>query len=204
LKEEILNKGLDHLRQDHNMIKLINEFEKPKFKKINNNFNSLCKIIIYQQLSGKAAKTIYNRFLELFNNKSPIAKEVVKIDTPTLRYIGISKQKSNYIIGLANYFFREGDRIDFNALSDTEIGNELIKLKGIGQWTIDMFLMFTLYRTDILPVGDLGIQKGIKKLFNMKNLPSNKYMIEKSKPWMPYRTIACCYLWRIVDDENTW
>ena len=183
------------------MERLIREFGKPDFNGVIDNFNALSKSIIYQQLNGKAARTIYNRFFGFFDNKLPKAKEVMKIDIPTLRSIGISKQKSNYISGLAEYFANDGSKIDFESFSDTEVSNELIKLKGIGQWTIDMFLMFTLHRTDILPVGDLGIQKGIKILFNMKDLPTKKHMIQKSKPWQPYRTVACWYLWRIVDDE---
>jgi len=204
LKKSILNDALDHLSHDLKMNQLISKFGKPQFTKTNDNFNALSKSIIYQQLSGKAAKTIYTRFLSLFNNNLPEAKDIIKINISELRKIGISQQKSIYIQGLAEYFTKEGKDIDFNSLTDNDIYKELIKLKGIGQWTIDMFLMFTLYRTDILPVGDLGIQKGFKKIFGMKSLPSNIYMIQKSKPWKPYRTIACWYLWRIVDDEIFW
>ena len=204
MKKKILENALEQLSQEPKMKRLISEFGKPDFNGANDYFNALAKSIIYQQLSGKAARTIYNRFISLFDNNLPHAEDVIKIDTPTLRSIGISQQKSNYISGLAEYFAKDGSKIDFDSLSDVEVGNELIQLKGIGQWTVDMFLMFTLYRTDILPVADLGIQKGIKILFNMKNLPSKEYMIKKSKPWQPYRTVACWYLWRIVDDEVVW
>ena len=204
MKKKILDNALEHLSQEPKMKRLIEEFNTPEFNGVNDYFNALSKSIIYQQLSGKAARTIYNRFIGLFDNNIPKPKDVIKIDIPTLRGIGLSQQKSNYISGLAEYFAKDGSKIDFDSLSDVEVGNELIQLKGIGQWTIDMFLMFTLYRIDILPVGDLGIQKGIKILFDMKNLPSNKYMILKSKPWQPYRTVACWYLWRIVDDEIVW
>ena len=151
------------------MKRLIGEFGKPDFNGVNDYFNALSKSIIYQQLSGKAARTIYNRFIGLFDNNLPQPEDVIKIDIPTLRSIGISQQKSNYISGLAEYFANDGSTIDFESLSDIEVGDELIQIKGIGQWTVDMFLMFTLYRTDILPVADLGIQKGIKILFNMKD-----------------------------------
>ena len=204
MKQEILDNALDHLREEPKMERLIDKFGAPEFNGVNDNFNALSKSIIYQQLSGKAARTIYNRFLALFDNNLPQPKDVIKVDIPTLRSIGISQQKSNYISGLAEYFANDGSTIDFESLSDIEVGDELIQIKGIGQWTVDMFLMFTLYRTDILPVADLGIQKGIKILFNMKNLPSKEYMIKKSKPWQPYRTVACWYLWRIVDDEIVW
>jgi len=204
VKKKILDNALEHLSQEPKMKRLIEKFGTPEFNGVNDYFNALSKSIIYQQLSGKAARTIYNRFLGLFDNNLPKPEDVIKVDIPTLRSIGISQQKSNYISGLAEYFANDGSTIDFESLSDIEVGDELIQIKGIGQWTVDMFLMFTLYRTDILPVADLGIQKGIKILFNMKNLPSKEYMIKKSKPWQPYRTVACWYLWRIVDDEIVW
>ena len=204
MKKDVLNNALEHLQNEPKMNRLIDEFGTPDFDGSIDYFNALSKSIIYQQLSGKAARTIYNRFLGLFDDNLPHAEDIIKIDIPTLRSIGISQQKSNYISGIADYFANDGSNIDFESLSDIEVGNELIQLKGIGQWTVDMFLMFTLYRTDILPVADLGIQKGIKILFDMKNLPSKKYMLQKSKPWQPYRTVACWYLWRIVDDEIVW
>ncbi len=204
MNQKILKTALEELSKDPKIDKLIQKFGSPIFSQTKDYFNALSKSIIYQQLSGKAASTIHNRFLGLFNNNLPKASEVINIDISKFRIIGISKQKSNYIIGLAEYFYKYGKEIDFNNLSDLEISQELIKIKGIGQWTIDMFLMFTLERTDILPVGDLGIQKGIKIMFNMKNLPSNKYMIQKSNKWRPYRTVACWYLWRMIDEEDTW
>lgn len=204
MKKEILDNALNHLQKEPKMKRLIDEFGNPEFHDINDNFNALSKSIIYQQLSGKSAQTIYNRFLKLFDQQLPQADNVLQIDIPTLRSIGLSQQKSKYINGLADYFANSGSKMNFGNLSDIEVGHELIQLKGIGQWTVDMFLMFTLHRTDILPLGDLGIQKGIQILFNMKNLPSKKYMLQKAKPWQPYRTIACWYIWRIVDDEIVW
>ena len=186
------------------MKRLIDTCGAPDFNGVSDYFNALAKSIIYQQLSGKAARTIYNRFLGLFEKQLPQPEAVQALELSALRSIGISQQKSNYIRGLADYFASDGGKINFDTLSDIEVGDELIQLKGIGQWTVDMFLMFTLYRTDILPVADLGIQKGIKLLFNMKKLPAKKYMIQKSKPWRPYRTVACWYLWRTVDDEIVW
>ena len=167
-------------------------------------FNALSKSIIYQQLSGKVAKVIYNRFLDLFKNRTPDLEIIISLKDSELRKIGLSKQKTDYIKGLSKYFYKEGKLIDFSSLTNQEISKELIKIKGIGQWTVDMFLMFTIFRTDVLPVADLGIKKGFKKLFNLKELPSEKFMINKSKKWQPYRTIACCYLWKLVDDTDVW
>ena len=127
--------------------------------------------------------------------------EVLKIDNDDMRKAGLSFQKINYVKNLADYF--ENNSFEKNvveSMTDEEISKELTQIKGIGQRTVDMFLMFTLNRADILPYGDLGIQKGIMKILNKKNLPSKKEMRNCSKKWVPYRTIACWYLWRMTDD----
>ena len=202
MNAQVLDNAMDHLGKEPKMHHLINHYGEPDFNNHLDYFNALAKSIIYQQLSGKAARTIYNRFTNLFNNNHPVPKEIQAMDDEVLRSIGISKQKAKYIKELADYFEIKGKEVAFDQLSDGEIRDELIKIKGIGQWTIDMFLMFTLYRPDILPVTDLGIQKGFKTLFDLNELPSVGYMDKKAKPWEPYRTVASWYLWRIVDDEN--
>jgi DNA-3-methyladenine glycosylase II len=201
---DILNQSIEHLSKDRKLNALIDKYDRPNFENNDNYFNALSKSIIYQQLSGKVAKVIYNRFLDLFKNRTPDLEIIISLKDSELRKIGLSKQKTDYIKGLSKYFYKEGKSIDFPSLTNQEISKELIKIKGIGQWTVDMFLMFTIFRTDILPVADLGIKKGFKKLFNLKAFPSEKVMINKSKKWQPYRTIACCYLWKLVDDTDVW
>jgi DNA-3-methyladenine glycosylase II len=201
---DILNQSIKHLSKDRKLNALIDKYDRPNFENNDNYFNALSKLIIYQQLSGKVAKVIYNRFLDLFKNRTPDLEIIISLKDSELRKIGLSKQKTDYIKGLSKYFYKEGKLIDFSSLTNQEISKELIKIKGIGQWTVDMFLMFTIFRTDVLPVADLGIKKGFKKLFNLKELPSEKVMINKSKKWQPYRTIACCYLWKLVDDSDVW
>ena len=201
---DILNQSIEHLSKDRKLNALIDKYDRPNFENNDNYFNALSKSIIYQQLSGKVAKVIYNRFLDLFKNRTPDLEIIISLKDSELRKIGLSKQKTDYIKGLSKYFYKEGKSIDFSSLTNQEISKELIKIKGIGQWTVDMFLMFTIFRTDVLPVADLGIKKGFKKLFNLKELPSEKVMINKSKKWQPYRTIACCYLWKLVDDADVW
>ena len=201
---DILNQSIEHLSKDRKLNALIDKYDRPNFENNDNYFNALSKSIIYQQLSGKVAKVIYNRFLDLFKNRTPDLEIIISLKDSELRKIGLSKQKTDYIKGLSKYFYKEGKLIDFSSLTNQEISKELIKIKGIGQWTVDMFLMFTIFRTDVLPVADLGIKKGFKKLFNLKELPSEKFMINKSKKWQPYRTIACCYLWKLVDDTDVW
>ena len=183
---------------------LIEKYGEPNFANATDSFSSLAKIIIYQQLSGKAAKAIYNRWLCLFDNKIPSCEDVNKIEILKFKNIGLSNQKAIYIKSLAEYFLKYGNNITFKNLTDNQVYDELIKIKGIGRWTIDMFLMFTLFRLDIFPLADLGIQKGIKKLFNLQSLPSEEYMLDKAKDWQPYRSIASWYLWRTTDDEEVW
>ena len=195
--------GLDFLKKDKNMKVLIKKFGRPDFNQGQDYFQSLLRSIVFQQLSGKAAQTIYERLVSLIPKNSNLCpNEVLKLDKDEMRKAGLSFQKINYVRNLADYFEKNSfQKEDVERMTDQEISNELIKIKGIGQWTVDMFLMFTLNREDILPYGDLGIQKGIMKILNMKKIPSNKEMENCSKKWRPYRTIACWYLWRMVDDK---
>ena len=195
--------GLDLLKRDKKMLVLINEFGRPDYNLRQNYFQSLLRSIVFQQLSGKAAQTIYERLVNLLPKTLNLCpNEVLKLDKDEMRNAGLSFQKINYVRNLADYFENNSfKKKEVERMTDEEISKELIQIKGIGQWTVDMFLMFTLNRTDILPYKDLGIQKGIMKILNMKNLPSKKEMENCSRKWRPYRTIACWYLWRIADEK---
>ena len=195
--------GIDLLKKDKNMQDLIKKFGRPDFNQGQDYFQSLLRSIVFQQLSGKAAQTIYERLVSLIPKTSNLCpNEVLKLNKDEMRKAGLSFQKINYVKNLADYFENNSlQKKDVEEMTDEEISKELIQIKGIGQWTVDMFLMFTLNRADILPYKDLGIQKGIMKIFKMKNLPSKKEMENCSRKWRPYRTIACWYLWRIADDK---
>ena len=195
--------GIDLLKKDKKMNELINKFGRPDFSQRQDYFQSLLRSIVFQQLSGKAAKTIYERFVNLIPKTSNLCpNEVLKLNKDEMRKAGLSFQKINYVRNLADYFENNPlKKKEVERMTDEEISKELIQIKGIGQWTVDMFLMFTLNRADILPCTDLGIQKGIMKILNMNNLPSKKEMTNCSRKWRPYRTIACWYLWRMVDDK---
>jgi len=200
-----IESGLNLLKRDEKMRILINKFGRPDFDLRQDYFQSLLRSIVFQQLSGEAAKTIYERLVNLIPETSNLCpNEVLKLDKDEMRKAGLSFQKINYVRNLADYFENNSfQKKDVERMTDEEISKELIQIKGIGQWTVDMFLMFTLSRADILPYKDLGIQKGIMKILNMKNLPSKKEMENCSRKWRPYRTIACRYLWRIADDKFT-
>ena len=157
--------ALEKLNQDSKMEKLVKDYGIPDFEPQDDYFKSLMRSIVFQQLSGKVAKIIYQRLTSLLPSNKIIPCEVLTLTNEEMRQVGLSSQKINYIKNLANYF----DTNLFNSnkvekMSNEEISKELIQIKGIGQWTVDMFLMFTLNRPDIMPYSDLGIQKGIKKL----------------------------------------
>ena len=170
--------GLDLLKKDKNMQDLIKKFGRPDFNLGQDYFQSLLRSIVFQQLSGKAAKTIYERLVNLIPETTNLCpNEVLMLNKDDMRKAGLSFQKINYVRNLADYFENNSlKKKEVERMTDEEISKELIQIKGIGQWTVDMFLMFTLNRVDILPYKDLGIQKGIMKILNMKNLPSKKEM----------------------------
>ena len=162
-------------------------------------FHSLAEAIVYQQLNGKAAVTIFKRFAALAGE--PLTPEgVLKLTDEQLRSVGLSKQKSAYLKDLAAKT-KEG-LLDFPklpALSDEEVIKHLTQVKGIGVWTAQMFLMFTLKRENVLPTGDYGVQAAIKKHYKKRKLPNPHVMEKIAKSWEPYRSVACWYLWKSLD-----
>ena len=161
-----------------------------------NPFQTLVEAIIYQQLSEASATAITKRFLKLYK-KFPTPKQLVATTDKKLKDTGISGTKISYIKGLSKQIIQK--EINFkkiSKLSDEKVIEELTKIKGIGNWTAQIYLMFCLQRTDILPVGDLGIQKGIRDLFSLKELPDPKTLEKFSARWKPNRSIACWYIWK--------
>jgi DNA-3-methyladenine glycosylase II len=162
-------------------------------------FSSLAESIVYQQLNGKAAATIFERFAGLAGE--PLTPEnILKLSDEQLRGVGLSKQKSSYMKDLAAKT-RDG-LLDFSKLpelSDEEVIRHLTQVKGIGVWTAQMFLMFTLKRQDVLPTGDYGVQAAMKKHYRKRKMPKPKEMEKIARAWSPYRSVACWYLWRSLD-----
>jgi len=194
--------ALKYLSRDKDLKTLIDHFGVITLKRRRNYFKSLLRSIIHQQLSGKAARTIENRFLELYNgNRYPTPEEVLKTPAEAIQNVGISRMKTEYIRGLAK-IIDDGDiRLEkLSELSNDEVGNVLKEVKGIGQWTVDMFLIFSLNRPDVFPLNDLGIQKGLMLLLGQQKILSPGSMLSHSKKWKPYRTLASLYLWKIADE----
>ena len=159
-------------KADADLKRLFDIYEAPELSLGQNYFWSLCRSIIYQQLSGKVAKTIADRFIALYKNeKYPSPKEVLNTDLKVLRDVGLSRAKAGYMHNIARAFVDDVIQFkNFSYMSDDEIKNQLIKIKGIGPWTVEMFLIFTLNRPDIFPATDLGIQKGYQRYYKLKKL----------------------------------
>lgn len=195
----VLNKAIRHLKKDKNLAKIISKFPRPELRAGRDYFGALLSSIIYQQITGKAAQTIEARFRKLFKSKVK-PEDIKKLSLEEWKSAGISPQKMKYIIDLSEKFLDKTiNPKNFHKMSDEDIKKHIVAVKGIGPWTGDMFLIFTLNRLDILPTGDLGIQKGFMYAFGMKSLPSVKKMEKLAKSWSPYRTIASMYLWKVAD-----
>jgi DNA-3-methyladenine glycosylase II len=178
----------------------------PYSRKTNvNPFESLLQSIISQQLSGKAAKAIYIRFQNYYNNILPTPQQIISTSNEILRVqIGLSYKKIEYIKDLSSRI--SNGKLDFASLinnSDEEVIAELIKVKGIGRWTAEMFLIFCLEREDVIPLGDLGVRKAIQRLYNLPQLPDQPSILAISLPWRPYRSIATRYLWKSISTVDS-
>ena len=163
---------------------------------------SLARSLAYQQLSGKAASTIYGRFEALFENKQPAASEVVDMSVQTLRSVGLSNNKALAIIDLAEHTCSgslPGAR-KMATLDDQAVIDNLCRVRGIGPWTVQMHLIFSLGRPDVMPATDLGIQKGVQLTYDLPTLPKPDQVLSVTRHLAPYRSVASWYFWRIVDD----
>jgi DNA-3-methyladenine glycosylase II len=157
---------------------------------------------VFQQLSGKAANTIYTRFAALFDGGTPAAHHLLAFPDATLRGVGLSRQKLSYLRDLAERTHRGELHIDtLHEMTDDDIIASLTSVKGIGRWTAQMFLMFRLGRLDVLPDLDLGIQKGLQRAYRMRALPTPKRVLQVGAKWAPYRSVAAWYLWRSLDGD---
>jgi DNA-3-methyladenine glycosylase II len=164
-------------------------------------YGTLIRSIVGQQLSTKAAATIYGRVLELFGKHTPTPKQLLKADPEKLRAAGLSRAKVAYLRDLAEHVEDRALELErLPDLPDEEVAAQLTAIKGLGQWTADMFLMFHLGRPDILPVGDQGIRRAIQVEYGLRKVPDAKRMQRIAKPWRPYRTLASLYLWSSLDN----
>lgn len=163
-------------------------------------FSDLCEEIVNQQLSEKAGSTIHNRFLSLLPNKNPTPKNVSIISDDTLRSVGMSWSKVSYIKSLAQSVLEK--KISFETiheLEDEAVIQELTKLHGIGRWSAEMFLMFSLGRADVFSFGDAGLRRAMMLAYGFKKVPSDLHLKKIVQQWSPYKTYACRILWKSLD-----
>ena len=207
LDKEAMVDGVNYLSSlNANLSKLLKSYNVPTLTVEKNYFWALCRSVIYQQISGKAAKKISDRYLSLYaNGERMLPSEVIDIDINKIFKVGISRQKASYIKNIAHAFNTKIiDEKNISKLDDQEIISQLTTIKGVGRWTAEMFLIFTLRRSDIFPVTDLGVQKGFKIFYSLDDIPTIELMNKKSESWKPYRTIMSLYLWYAVEGPFEW
>jgi len=189
-------------RRDPVMAQLIRGIGPFQLRKNRQYFHVLCKSIISQQISTKAARSISARFWLLFDGHSPTAEAVNALSDATLREAGLSRQKAAYLQDLSRHFVAKTIRPRrLPYLSNEEVIGQLTAVHGIGRWTAEMFLIFSLNRMDVLPVADLGLQTAVKQLYRMRNLPDKKRILSVGKKWHPLQTVGTWYCWRKLDEN---
>jgi len=163
-------------------------------------FDAVCRSIVYQQLSGKAAATIHGRVLGLYGGRAPLPHELASTPDDHLRGVGLSRQKLSYLKDLASRVAANELPIEtLHELPDDAVIDALVRVKGVGRWTAQMFLMFRLGRPDVLPELDLGIQNAIQRAYRLRKRPLPARVIKIGAAWAPYRTVASWYLWRSLE-----
>lgn len=194
-----------HLRRvEPRFAPLVERHGLPEMKPTRDPFASLGRAIIYQQLAGAAAATIHGRFCKLFGSaRFPRPAQVVASSVEALRPAGLSRGKALALLDLAAHF--DDGRIKPRALlraTDDEVAAMLLPVRGIGPWSVDMFLMFGLCRPDVWPVGDFGVRQGLQYFRRMRAMPAAARMNQVAAPWRPWRSLAAWYMWRVVEDTR--
>ena len=197
--------ALEHLRSsDPKLAPLIDKHGAPTITPTANSIQSLARAIVGQQLSGRAAATIWGRFLDLYpKRRMPKPAEILATPDAKLRAAGLSGAKAAALKDLAQHVVdKKLVPSKLPAATDEEVAQMLLPVRGIGPWSVDMFLMFALARPDVLPVGDLGIRKGMQLHFRLRSLPEAPRMLKLAAPWRPYRTVASWYMWRLLEPPD--
>ena len=206
-KEFDLINSIKHLKRiDPDLERLFDCYQVNDLQPEKNHFKTLIRSIIYQQLSGNVARTIFERFKDIFPGDSfPEPQRILDTNIEKLRSTGVSYRKAEYINNIAQAFLDDPDTyLNLEKKNDEDIINSLTSVKGIGLWTAQMFLMFTLNRPDIFPATDLAIQKGYQNFFKLDELPKPASMIKNSELWIPYRTTVSLYLWAVLEGPFEW
>ncbi|XP_077221570.1 alkylbase DNA glycosidase-like protein mag2 [Tasmannia lanceolata] len=199
-----ISTALRHLRTvDPHLARIIDFHDPPSFQNFHPPFHSLTRSILYQQLAVKAGDSIYSRFLSLCGDAGVLPDSVLALTPQQLRQIGISGRKASYLHDLASKY-RSGILSDSSIviLDDKSLFSMLTMVKGIGPWSVHMFMIFSLHRPDVLPVGDLGVRKGVQLLYGLEDLPKPSQMEKLCERWRPYRSVGSWYMWRLVETKG--
>lgn len=195
-----------HLAKDKKLKKLIEQQEAYTLRRQKDVFHYLCASIISQQLSAKVAGTIHGRFLNLYERRIPLPEEVLATPFETLRGIGLSNAKANYVHNVARFAVGEGiDHRRLRKMDNEEIIGYITQIKGVGRWTAEMMLMFGLGREDVFSMDDLGIQNAMIRLYKLDRTDKKAFrgeLLRISQKWSPYRTYACMHLWHWKDNSR--
>lgn len=198
---------LNHLSKDKKLAKLLTGQEPFKLKFHKNICLRLCASIMSQQLSTKVAKVIYHRFLDLYGGEEPTPEQIASTPFDKIRAIGLSNAKTQYVLNVAQFAIdHKLDDQKLKKMTDEKTIELLTQIKGVGKWTVEMLLMFTLGREDLFAVDDYGIQVAMKNLYKLDNSNKKDFkekMLKISKKWSPYRTYACMHLWSWRDNKPT-
>ena len=193
LAKKVLSENDDKIAQ------IIEEYQDLELVSRGDLFFTLIRSIIGQQISVKAASTVWTRLSKKVGEITP--ENILSKEPEELRSCGLSQRKVEYVIGIASSWNKFSHH-EWDQMNDEDIINKLIQLRGVGRWTAEMILIFTLLRPDVFPIGDIGMIRGIEKIYNSGEKMTTEEIYKLSDKWRPWRTVACCYMWRTVDPEQ--
>lgn len=198
-----LAKAYRHIKEsDPNLARVIDDHARYKPRPTHDPYGQLVRGILGQQLSGAAVNTIRRRFFEVYGDEeiAPTPEQILKTKDAVFHSAGVSRQKMSYLRDLAKHVHKgEFNFENLDDLSNEHIIERLTSVKGIGEWTVHMYLMLHLGRPNVLPTGDLGVQKGMKITYNLRKLPTPKHMKQIAAPWEPYRSVGSWHMWQVAD-----
>jgi len=185
--------------KDPVLAKVIKKYPEPILTSKGDLFSTLIRSIVGQQISVLAADAIWGRFIALVGEVSP--EPILKPTPEMLKNCGLTSRKVEYIRGISETWTREYAGLDWEILSDDEVKRKLIALRGVGPWTAEMILMFSLLRPDIFPIDDIGAIRAIENIYNRGEVMTKGELLHQANNWAPWRTVATWFLWRTIDDE---
>ena len=185
--------------KDRTLAEVIEKFPEPTLSSKGDLFSTLIRSIIGQQISVYAADAVWGRFSELVETISP--SSILSQNSEALRNCGLSNRKVEYIHGISKTWEQEYANLDWDNMSDDEVKGKLVALRGVGPWTAEMILMFSLLRPDVFPIDDIGAIRAIENIYNGGTPMSKQALLDKAEEWIPWRTVATWFLWRTIDDE---